>query len=260
MLSRTLYASQLELNALRYISSTSAEDLSVVFNRRLKWLLRHGAVPPTLTLRPDGFARVDDIRRLPLFRKFTPIEFDDFLAEDQSQFFKITQEYDHRTGHDSFWIRARTGHTIKSIDWSVRRLHSPENVPPLVCPLDPETWAYAQHYGIPPETDGLIRLRAISAKENFDTNHVFAFLDVNKMLASRIPLWRSMRSRMTWLTTGDPTGVLPPEMFLDATQYEVDRQTLISVPENVQSRAALPDSQVSGLADELRDGAVSVNA
>ncbi|KAJ7249550.1 KptA family-domain-containing protein [Mycena haematopus] len=238
----------------RFLSSQIFEKITPraeefeLFTRRLHWLLRHGAVPPVMTIRPDGFVRLDDVvrstefcfghsalmspqRNLSLFRKFSS-KFDQLLAHDESRSFKIIQEYDPRIGADAMWIRARRGHTIKSVDWSVQRILSSEAVPTLVYSVDLDTWKDIQHYGIQPQsTDGLIHLQPTTAVEHFDdTSHVFVFIDVAKMLATNIPLWRSTRGRGAWLTTGNTNGVIPPQVFLEAIKVEVDRQTVVYRP------------------------------
>src|SRR4051812_17579434 len=52
--------SRIQYSGRRFISQNlpSSEDPLKLFTRRLNWLLRHGAVPPVMTLRPDGFVRL----------------------------------------------------------------------------------------------------------------------------------------------------------------------------------------------------------
>ncbi|KAJ6485672.1 hypothetical protein C8R45DRAFT_278955 [Mycena sanguinolenta] len=162
-LPRVLYAS--ESCSRRFLSSQTSEKISrptdfELFTRRLNWLLRHGALPPVLTIRPDGYVRLDDVRNLELFRRFSS-QFDELLALDESQSFKFIQEYDPQTGADGTWIRARRGHTIKSIDWSVQRILSPEIVPTLVYSVDSDAWTSIQCQGIRSQTtDGLIHIQS----------------------------------------------------------------------------------------------------
>ncbi|KAF7345394.1 hypothetical protein MVEN_01557400 [Mycena venus] len=250
-LSQSLHAAQ--YTGRRIISSQSFAQVAPrvdefeLFTRRLNWLLRHGAVPPVMTIRPDGFVRLDDVRNLWLFRKLSPPEFDELLARDESQSFKIIQEYDPRMGTDALWIRARKGHTIKAIDWSVKRFLSPEEIPMLVYSVDFDTWMHVQYRGISPQlTDGLIELHPTTPTENFGhaAGRVFIFLDIVKMLAAGIPLWRSTRFRLAWLTTGDANGALPPQMFSKVIKVDVDRETILSVPraENTEQKVALGSS------------------
>ncbi|KAF7371053.1 hypothetical protein MSAN_00739600 [Mycena sanguinolenta] len=230
-LPRVLYAS--EYSFRRFLSSQTSGRFSrptdfELFTRRLNWLLRHGAVPPVMTIRPDGYVRLDDVRNLELFRRFSS-QFDELLAQDESQSFKFIQEYDPQTGADATWIRARRGHTIKSIDWSVQRILSPEAVPTLVYSVDSDMWASIRRQGIRSQTtDGLIHLQSTNLVKNFDDpSHIFVLIDVVKMLAARMPLWRSTRGgRPAWLTTGDANSVLPPQVFFEAVKVEVDRQTV----------------------------------
>ncbi|KAJ7860441.1 KptA family-domain-containing protein [Mycena olivaceomarginata] len=222
--------SRIQYSGRRFLTQNlpPSEDPLKLFTRRLNWLLRHGAVPPVMTLRPDGFVRLGDVRNLGLFRNLLPGEFDELLARDESRSFKIISEYDPRVGADAPWIRARMGHSIKSVDWSVKRILTPEKVPMLVHRLDVETWMLARHHGIQPHpTDGLIHLQPVAATQKFgdETSDIYVFLDIPKMLAAGIPLWRSTRGGIAWLTTGDVNGVLPPQMFLEALQVQVDRQT-----------------------------------
>jgi hypothetical protein len=143
----------------------------------------------------------------------------------------------------------------------VKRILTPEKVPMLVHRLDMETWMLTRtcshpnlfldinskpgHHGIQPHpTDGLIHLQPVAATQKFgdglfrkkrrtyisltcyaETSDIYVFLDIPKMLAAGIPLWRSTRGGIAWLTTGDVNGVLPPQMFLEALQVQVDRQT-----------------------------------
>ncbi|KAF8166568.1 KptA family-domain-containing protein, partial [Mycena galopus ATCC 62051] len=226
----------------RFLKTAPHSGNFELFTKRLHWLLRHGAVPPVMTMRPDGYVRLDDVRNLSLFRKFS-LEFDQLIAHDESRWFKVIQEYDPRIGADASWIRARTGHSIQSVDTSVKRILSPETVPTLVYSVDLATWRHTQHHGIQSQSpDGLIHMLPTTAVNHFDdAGHVFIFLDTAKMLGAGIPLWRSTRGGVAWLTTGDPNGILPPQLFYEAIKVSVDRQTILSVPspspQNVEREA-----------------------
>ncbi|KAJ7777233.1 hypothetical protein B0H16DRAFT_1504770 [Mycena metata] len=191
------------------------------FTTRLNWLLRHGAVPPTV-IRPDGFLRLSDVRSHWQFRRLSPEQFDELLAQDEGKRFRMIQDYDIRIEAEATWIRARIKHTLKSIDRRVRRIRSPDELPMAVYPLDARMWRQVKYQGIPssPE-DGLIRLR-----QDFDyTSTINILLDIPLLLSSGVQLF--LHPDGTILTTGDATGGLQPRMFLEVLQVVVQRETLL---------------------------------
>ncbi|KAJ7036496.1 hypothetical protein C8F04DRAFT_1094633 [Mycena alexandri] len=191
------------------------------FSTRLNWLLRHGAVPPTV-IRPDGFLRLSDVRGHWQFRHLSTDEFDALLVQDEGKRFKMIKDYDIRVEAETTWIRARIKHTLKSVDRSVHRIRSPDELPMAVYPLDVRMWRHVRHQGIPSShEDGLIRLR-----RDFDhASPINILLDVPLLLSSGVHLFRNMRGAI--LTTGDATGGLQPRMFLEVLQVEVQKETLM---------------------------------
>ncbi|KAJ6580960.1 hypothetical protein B0H19DRAFT_1113039 [Mycena capillaripes] len=209
----------------RFQSTSSHGDEFEAFTRRLNWLLRHGAMPPTI--RPDGFVRLNDVRNFWLFRRLLPSEFDALLERDNSKRFKIIQDYDLRVGTDSPWIRARTGHTIPAVNLTVKRILSPDESAAVYQAVDLNAWMHAKRYGIHPlPSDGLIHLLPIPSTENFShaAGNVCILFDIAKMLSAGIQLFRTTRGEV--LTTGDADGVLPPRMFVEAVNIEVERESL----------------------------------
>ncbi|KAJ7663813.1 KptA family-domain-containing protein [Mycena polygramma] len=197
-----------------------------LFTRRLHWLLRYGAMPPLMTIRPDGFVRLSDIRNHSLFRNLSQPDFNALLERDESKRFKIVQDYDLRVGTEALWIRARKGHAIPAVDLTVKRVLSPNDFSAATYQaVDLQTWTNASHYGIHPSpTDNLIHLLPTPANHNFShlAGNFCIFLDVAKMLAAGIQLFRTTRG--TVLTTGDANGVLPPHMFEEVISVQLERE------------------------------------
>ncbi|KAJ7881183.1 hypothetical protein B0H13DRAFT_2667677 [Mycena leptocephala] len=191
-----------------------------------------------MSIRPDGFVRLDDVRNYGPFRQLLPLAFDELLQRaDESKRFKIVYDHDIRIGANAWWIRARTGHTIKGVDMTVQRiLSSPKKLPLVVHPVDLELWMHARRHGIPPRpSDRLIQLRPTTKTENlsYAAGQVCIFFDIAQMLSAGIQLFRTTRGAV--LTTGDTDNVLPPRLFLQVVKVDVDRHTMLLTPsENVE--------------------------
>ncbi|KAJ7095483.1 KptA family-domain-containing protein [Mycena crocata] len=201
------------------------------FTKSLNWLLRHGAVQEKLSIRPDGYVRVKDIKQCWKFEYLSSSEFDDMLMRDQFRHFKMIQDFDIREGAYTAWIRARKSHTIKSVHTSVHQILSPSELEKTVYPVDLQGWIHARRHGVGPSPeDGFIHLKATVPNENLshavDTSFdVCIYFDTNKLLSNGIHIFETVQGGV--LTTGDRDGVLPPYLFQEVVHLKLERETIL---------------------------------
>ncbi|KAJ7780213.1 hypothetical protein DFH07DRAFT_794176 [Mycena maculata] len=203
------------------------------FTTQLNWVLRHGAMEMGVTIRPDGFARLSDIKECQRFRQYhhvTSEEFDLLLQQEGGRRFKLIRDFDVRTGTDSLWIRSIRGHSSKGLDPTVRRIKSLADLPVAVYPLYLQEWSYVERYGIRPSGDGFIHLIKTTLNENFahatgSSFDVLIFLDVPKMLSLGIQIFVNPKGEV--LTNGDGHKRLPPPLFERVVRVRVEKETLL---------------------------------
>jgi 2'-phosphotransferase len=84
-------------------------DPAVVFSKGLSWLLRHGAIESGLAMRPDGYARVADVLKLPQFANNTVSDVRTAVDADAKSRFSLNMI------KDELYVRANQGHSMHAI-------------------------------------------------------------------------------------------------------------------------------------------------
>lgn len=110
------------------------DDPDTRWSKTLSYILRHGASKEGLTLRPDGFVRVDDLVRLflsssarqckltcrtaaqmkrPKLKGCDMATLERIVRDNAKQRFSMRTEPTGVDGADELWIRANQGHSVK---------------------------------------------------------------------------------------------------------------------------------------------------
>ncbi|CAG8682676.1 9465_t:CDS:2, partial [Dentiscutata erythropus] len=84
----------------------------VKLSKSLSYVLRHHAKDEGLDIREDGYVKLDDLLRLPRFKKTTFEEIKFVVDNSDKKRFALTQETSD-DGVSSWWIRANQGHSIE---------------------------------------------------------------------------------------------------------------------------------------------------
>ncbi|CAG8441981.1 5839_t:CDS:2 [Scutellospora calospora] len=85
---------------------------TVKLSKSLSYVLRHHAKDEGLNIREDGYVKLDDLLKLPRFKRTT---FDDIklvVDNNDKMRFTLTQEISD-DGLSAWWIRANQGHSIE---------------------------------------------------------------------------------------------------------------------------------------------------
>lgn len=81
-------------------------------SKTLSWLLRHNAESQGLTLRPDGYCKVDEVLNVPKIKKLKiDVAQLKYLVESNDK-----KRYEMMEEEGVFYIRATQGHTMKAVE------------------------------------------------------------------------------------------------------------------------------------------------
>lgn len=193
-------------------------------SKAMTLILRHKATQLGLSIRSDGFMKLDDLLNCELVKRFHPSlkEIQEIVNTSEKQRFKLEQV-------DGVWlIRANQGHSIKLVDDDhlLERLTLDEDassIPPMVVHgTFQRHWSSIKskgllagglqgagfrnhiHFAVGMPTDGHV----ISGMRG--TSEIVIFLDVPRALQAGVPLYRSANEVI--LSPG-LDGAIKPELF-----------------------------------------------
>lgn len=80
---------------------------SVGLSKKLSLVLRHSAIKMGLHITPEGYAKIEDVIKLPVFEKFKP------TMEMIMEVVNSNEKKRFEVSADKLYIRALQGHTMK---------------------------------------------------------------------------------------------------------------------------------------------------
>eukprot|EP01059_Diplonema_ambulator_P027852 TRINITY_DN46522_c0_g1_i1.p1 TRINITY_DN46522_c0_g1~~TRINITY_DN46522_c0_g1_i1.p1 ORF type:complete len:229 (+),score=57.95 TRINITY_DN46522_c0_g1_i1:72-689(+) len=204
------------------MSSRPPADRMVTCSKAMSRILRHTAAEEGYNMTPDGFVACDELRkkaRAPL-RTLTDEEILKIVEGNDKQRFKARRE------GGKLWVAANQGHS-KTLGLSeenyLKRVTDPSEAPIAVhgtysANLEPIlatglSRMQRQHIHF---ARGLPDSGVISGMRK--TADVLIYLDVPKLLASSIPLYKSDNEVL--LSPGNSEGFIPPEYFKEVVRRD----------------------------------------
>ncbi|GAA5848480.1 hypothetical protein JCM9279_006578 [Rhodotorula babjevae] len=192
------------------------DDPDTRWSKTLSYILRHGASKEGLTLRPDGFVRVDDLMKRPKLKGCDLETLERIVRDNAKQRFSIRAEPTGADGAEELWIRANQGHSVKVEALELKPVDKADDVPTMVHGTYHRLWPVIENEGLKVMTRNHIHCAVGLAGEDgvvsgMRTNcDLFIYLDVPRLLADGVPIFTSTNSVV--LTPG-VDGVVPPRYF-----------------------------------------------
>jgi len=204
----------------------------VRLSKTVTWILRHGAEQEELELRPDGYARVQDLLNRPKLKDMTFEALEDMVQKDAKGRFSLIQESDPKSGSSEpvWWIRANQGHSMKTVKLDLQPIHSVSDIPTGVAVhgTNAEAWELIKTQGLRKMNRNHIHLAqgvpgsgVISGMRVSAT--ILIYIDVQKALDAGVKFFLS--SNGVVLTEGDDSGFLRPEFFQRVTDKKGNELT-----------------------------------
>ncbi|GJE91295.1 RNA 2'-phosphotransferase [Phanerochaete sordida] len=196
----------------------------VRLSKTVTWILRHGADQEGLQLRPDGYARVQELLDRPKVKDLTFEGLEDIVQKDAKGRFSLIQEPDPKSNSDEpvWWIRANQGHSMKAVKLDLQPVQNVSDIPTAVAVhgTNAVAWELIKTQGLRKMERNHIHLAqgvpgtgVISGMRVTAT--ILIWIDVQKALDAGIKFFLSANGVV--LTEGDDAGVLRPEFFLRVT-------------------------------------------
>ncbi|KAH7107379.1 KptA family-domain-containing protein [Auriculariales sp. MPI-PUGE-AT-0066] len=179
-------------------------------------VLRHNAARFGLRMRPDGYARVDDMLALPKFRGHNLAAVRAVVDADEKNRYNLKQETDS-SGLTAWWVRANQGHSMQTVTIEMRELVDPTSIPMAVHGTKLLAWNSIVRQGLSRMTRQHIHFAQGLASDQGvvsgmrKTSEVLVFIDVAKAMESGIKFFISENGVV--LTPGNAQGFLPPQFF-----------------------------------------------
>ncbi|GJN89066.1 hypothetical protein Rhopal_002040-T1 [Rhodotorula paludigena] len=192
------------------------DDPDTRWSKTLSYILRHGAAKEGLTLRSDGFVRVEDLMKRPKLKGCDVATLERIVRDNAKQRFSMRTEPTGDGGADELWIRANQGHSVKVESLELKPVKSAEEVPTMVHGTYYRLWPAIEKEGLKVMTRNHIHCavglagdsQVISGmRANCD---LFIYLDVPQLLADGVPVYTSTNNVVL---TGGIDGVVPPKYF-----------------------------------------------
>ncbi|TCD71780.1 hypothetical protein EIP91_003123 [Steccherinum ochraceum] len=191
-------------------------------SKTLTWILRHGSESEGLTMRPDGYVRVQDILARPRFKAFDMPLIERIVATDSKSRFGLLSEPDPASASPTspvWWIRANQGHSLKKVVQLETTLVSCAADIPTGIAVHGTTlvaWESIQNQGLSKMKRNHIHLAqgvpgsgVISGMRKL--SEIYIYVDVDKAIASGLAF--SLSANGVVLTEGDERGFLAPDFF-----------------------------------------------
>ncbi|RKP10953.1 KptA family-domain-containing protein [Thamnocephalis sphaerospora] len=194
-------------------------DHNVRLSKGLSYLLRHGASKEGVTLRPDGFARLDAVLSLPRFRQYSLEDIKQVVAHNDKQRFTLRQDSDIAAEDlTGWWIRANQGHSLVVEALELVPITEASELVTLVHGTYRQHWRSIERQGLRRMNRNHIHLATGLPGEGGvisgmrASSQVYIYVDAAKAMADGIVFLRSANNVI--LTTGkDDAGVLPACYF-----------------------------------------------
>ncbi|TFK39471.1 KptA family-domain-containing protein [Crucibulum laeve] len=222
-------------------------------SKTLSWLLRHGAQGEGLKMRTDGYVRVVDVLNNPKLKSqsLTLEQLQDMVKVDAKQRYDLIFELtaaDGDTSKGEWWIKARQGHSIKTVKLDLKPILTASDIPTgiAVHGTTQKAWESIATQGLSKMTRNHIHLAQGVAGQNVisgmrKSSQILIFINLQKALDAGVKLFLSDNGVI--LTEGDGTGFLKPEFF-----DRVENSKRVALPgwegsgESTIESAAVPQS------------------
>ena len=213
----------------------SNEKHNVKLSKSLSWLLRHNIdlIYPFLeddkevaTAKTTGFVTCAAILKHPRFQSYTFQQIKQVCDLNDKQRFTLRQHPDYP---DKFQIRANQGHTIKSVNVELQKIHSSKDLNHEVI-----HGTYRKNWNLILKSGGLNRMKrnhihfakglpgdtgVISGMRQ--NAQVRIYIDVEKAINDGFEFYES--SNGVILCAGDDSGTLPTKYFKAVTPKMLDK-------------------------------------
>ncbi|KAI0369100.1 hypothetical protein BV20DRAFT_1113792 [Pilatotrama ljubarskyi] len=190
----------------------------VRISKTLSWILRHGSQSEGLSMRPDGYVRVEELLRRPKMHELTLDALKEIVKNDAKGRYSLVLEANPNTGAEAWWIRANQGHSLKSVVLDYEPIKSVSDIPTgiAVHGTTKRAWESIKDQGLSKMSRNHIHLAqgvagsgVISGMRN--SSQILIYVDVQKALDAGIKFYISANGVV--LTEGDARGFLSPQFF-----------------------------------------------
>eukprot|EP01118_Nematostelium_gracile_P002823 TRINITY_DN1316_c0_g1_i2.p1 TRINITY_DN1316_c0_g1~~TRINITY_DN1316_c0_g1_i2.p1 ORF type:complete len:231 (-),score=56.31 TRINITY_DN1316_c0_g1_i2:52-693(-) len=181
-------------------------------SKNLSYLLRHGAQKEKLPIRPDGFAKVQDILDLPKFKKerYTLDQILDVVASDSKQ------RYSTQDIEGTLYIKANQGHSLEVSDLHLEPIVDPSLFPIVMHGTYKKAWPLIKSSGLNKMSRNHIHLTT----GIFGTAEVISGMRGNSEVLVVIDLVKAMQDKIEFflspnkvVLTPGVNGTLDPKYF-----------------------------------------------
>ncbi|KAF7796824.1 hypothetical protein EIP86_008008 [Pleurotus ostreatoroseus] len=190
-------------------------------SKTMSYLLRHGAKDHNLQLRPDGFARVDELLALPVMAGVDFETLERIVEKDRKNRYTLQfgPDLSLHGAPDVWWVRANQGHSLKMVtDLELRTIQSIDDIPSktAVHGTSLEAWEHIKTQGLSKMRRNHIHLAqgmpgaaVISGMRT--SSQIFIYINVRKALSAGLKFHLS--SNGVVLSEGNAAGLLAPRFF-----------------------------------------------
>ncbi|KAF0554876.1 putative tRNA 2-phosphotransferase [Gigaspora margarita] len=188
----------------------------VKLSKSLSYVLRHHAKDEGLVIREDGYVKLDDLLKLPRFKRTTFEDIKFVVDNNDKKRFTLTQEVSDDDA-SSWWIRANQGHSIEVKNLELEEITDPLQFPEVIHGTYLRNWKNIESEGLSKMARNHIHLATglfgtesvISGmRKNCD---LFIYINLSKAMEDGIRFFRSANEVI--LTEG-VNGLLNPKYFL----------------------------------------------
>ncbi|CAG8520679.1 11109_t:CDS:2 [Paraglomus occultum] len=198
-------------------SRSNNDDSTVRLSKALSYVLRHGAAKEGISMRTDGYVRLNELLSLPRFKTASFEEIETIVKTNDKQRFSLINEVDETTGVATWWIRANQGHTMNVEDLKLEAITDPAQIPIVVHGTYLKNWQNIASQGLSKMRRnhihfavGLYGESGVISGMRADCD-LFIYMNVQKAIADGIEIYRSENNVI--LTPGK-AGILSSEYFL----------------------------------------------
>ncbi|CAG8567471.1 5320_t:CDS:2, partial [Paraglomus brasilianum] len=124
------------------------EDQNVRLSKFISYILRHGARKEGITIRSDGYARLDELMKLSQFESISLGKIKNIIKNDAKQRFNLIKEVDHNTGTAMWWVRANQGHSFEVKDLKLENITDPAQISNIFHETHSRNWQSIKSKGL----------------------------------------------------------------------------------------------------------------
>ncbi|KZV91258.1 phosphotransferase KptA/Tpt1 [Exidia glandulosa HHB12029] len=190
------------------------EGISNALGRAMANVLRHSADKVGLRMRVDGFAKVDDMLALPMFRRYTFAEVVAAVDRDEKTRFKMISETATETETDNavWYIRANNGHSLEGVFIDMDEILDSAKLSTIaVHGTTRRAWKSISSHGLSRMKRHHIHFLTTARADALRDSSILIFVDIPKALRSGIKFFIS--SNGVVLSPGDEHGLIEPKFF-----------------------------------------------